>query len=195
MKFFSKFIEAAKFYSESERLSIVTFVCLLLTDFSFQLYMTYRINHKIHKLCNAKPILWVIPKIIQYFIKVYFGSFIAPDAKIGKNFKIIYGMGIVIGSKVAIGDNGTIFNGVSLGSAMPGQVIIKQPKIGNNVLIGTGAKVLGDINIGDNVKIGANSVVLHSFGPNVTIAGVPARIVNKDTKADLSGSQLFDKKK
>ena len=86
-------------------------------------------------------------------------------------------MNIVIGEYSEIGDDVFIFNGVTLGSTIPGLPEIKQPKIGNKVLIGSGAKILGGITIGDNVIIGANAVVVKSFGPNITIAGMPAKII------------------
>lgn len=179
MGVFKRFVEEAECYLDGSRLNLTNTLYLILFRTGFQLDLFYRVSERLYGIFGKKRFLWLIPEIIIYVEKVLIGSYIDPQAKIGKRFKIIYGMGIVIGSKVEIGDDVTIFNGTTLGSAMPGLPDIKQPKIGNNVLIGTGAKILGDISIGANVKIGANSVVLKSFPANVTIAGVPAKIVKK----------------
>lgn len=180
-------MEAVRLYAQTEDISCTTFLSVILTDMAFQLFILYKINHKIFLFCKNKHLLWIIPKFLQYFSKLFFGSSISPEAQIGSNFRIFYGMGIIIGSNVTIGNNVTIFNGVSIGSSIPGQSLIKQPKIGDNVMIGTGAKILGDITIGNNVMIGANSVVTHSFDSNVSIAGAPAKIIkhNKACPPDL----------
>ena len=104
------------------------------------------------------------------------GIEIHPGAVIGKNLFIDHGTGIVIGETTIIKDNVTIYHGVTLG----GRGLDKgkrHPTIGNNVIIGCGAKILGNINIGDNVKIGANSVVLKDVIDNATIVGIPGKIV------------------
>lgn len=100
---------------------------------------------------------------------------IHPGAKIGKGLFIDHGMGIVIGETAEIGDDCTIYHNVTLGGT--GHDTGKRhPTLGNNVLVSTGAKVLGPILIGDNVRIGANSVVLKSVEPNATVVGVPGKI-------------------
>lgn len=104
------------------------------------------------------------------------GIEIHPGAVIGKNLFIDHGTGIVIGETTIIKDNVTIYHGVTLG----GRGLDKgkrHPTIGNNVIIGCGAKILGNINIGDNVKIGANAVVLKDVIDNATIVGIPGKIV------------------
>lgn len=107
------------------------------------------------------------------------GIEIHPGAKIGKRLVIDHGMGIVIGETAEIGDDCLIYHGVTLGGT--GKDVGKRhPSIGNNVLIGTGAKVLGPFNVGDNSRIAANSVVLSEIPPNSTAVGVPARIVKVD---------------
>ena len=107
------------------------------------------------------------------------GIEIHPGAKIGKRLVIDHGMGIVIGETAEIGDDCLIYHGVTLGGT--GKDVGKRhPSIGNNVLIGTGAKVLGPFNVGDNSLIAANSVVLSEIPPNSTAVGVPARIVKVD---------------
>ena len=103
---------------------------------------------------------------------------IHPGAKIGNNFFIDHGAGVVIGETAIIGDNVLIYHGVTLGGVSSTKTK-RHPTIGNNVVIGAGAKVLGDILIGDNVKIGANAVVLDDVEDNNTVVGVPAKIVKK----------------
>lgn len=107
------------------------------------------------------------------------GIEIHPGAKIGKGFFIDHGHGVVIGETAEIGDNVTLYQGVTLGGT--GKEHGKRhPTIGNNVMISAGAKVLGSITIGDNCKIGAGSVVLKSVPPNSTVVGVPGRVVKRD---------------
>ena len=107
------------------------------------------------------------------------GIEIHPGAKIGKRLVIDHGMGIVIGETAEIGDDCLIYHGVTLGGT--GKDVGKRhPTIGNNVLIGTGAKVLGPFKVGDNSRIAANSVVLSEIPPNSTAVGVPARVVKLD---------------
>ncbi len=106
------------------------------------------------------------------------GIEIHPGAKIGKRLVIDHGMGIVIGETAEIGDDCLIYHGVTLGGT--GKDSGKRhPTIGNNVLIGTGAKVLGPFTVGDNSRIAANSVVLKEIPPDSTAVGVPARIVKR----------------
>ena len=106
------------------------------------------------------------------------GIEIHPGAKIGKCLFIDHGMGIVFGETAEIGDNCTIYHGVTLGGT--GKDSGKRhPTIGNNVLIGTGAKVLGPFKVGDNSRIAANSVVLREVPPDCTAVGIPARIVRR----------------
>ena len=107
------------------------------------------------------------------------GIEIHPGAKIGKRLVIDHGMGIVIGETAEIGDDCLIYHGVTLGGT--GKDVGKRhPTIGNNVLVGTGAKVLGPFKVGDNSRIAANSVVLSEIPPNSTAVGVPARVVKVD---------------
>ena len=104
------------------------------------------------------------------------GIEIHPSARIGTGFFIDHGMGVVIGETAEIGDYVTLFQGVTLGGT--GKERGKRhPTLGNHVVVGAGAKILGGITIGDNVKIGANSVVLKSVAANSTVIGVPARVI------------------
>ena len=120
-------------------------------------------------------------RMIMYFARILTGIEIHPAAKIGKNFFMDHGLGIVIGETAEIGDNVTIYQDVTLGGIMPSIESDSQrnqkrhPTIGNNVIVGSGAQILGAIKIGDNARIGANSVVSKDVPPNVTVAGVPAR--------------------
>ena len=107
------------------------------------------------------------------------GIEIHPGAKIGKGLLIDHGMGVVIGETTEIGDNCTIYQGVTSGGTGKDKGK-RHPTLGNNVLVGAGAKVLGPIKIGDNVKIAANAVVLQEVPPNSTAVGVPARVVKRD---------------
>ncbi len=107
------------------------------------------------------------------------GIEIHPGAKIGKGFFIDHGMGVVIGETTEIGDNCTVYQGVTLGGT--GKDIGKRhPTLGNNVMVGAGAKVLGPVKIGDNSKIAANAVVLNPVTENSTAVGIPARVVRRD---------------
>ena len=107
------------------------------------------------------------------------GIEIHPGAKIGKRLVIDHGMGIVIGETAEIGDDCLIYHGVTLGGTGK-ETGKRHPTIGNNVLIGTGAKVLGPFRVGDNSRIAANSVVLSEIPPNSTAVGVPAKVVRID---------------
>ena len=107
------------------------------------------------------------------------GIEIHPGATIGKNFFIDHGAGVVIGETTEIGDNCTLYQGVTLGGT--GKDIGKRhPTLGNNVMVGAGAKVLGPITLGDNSKIAANAVVLHEVPENSTAVGIPAKVVRRD---------------
>lgn len=138
----------------------------------------YRIAHSLY-IRNIP----LIPRMISQFARFLTGIEIHPGATIKGNIFIDHGMGVVIGSTAQIGNNVLIYSGVVLGnregSLDNGYGVKRHPTIGNNVLLGTGAKILGNITIGNNVKIGANSVVLHDIPDNYTAVGVPARIISK----------------
>ncbi|MFB0563482.1 MAG: serine O-acetyltransferase [Candidatus Lokiarchaeia archaeon] len=136
-----------------------------------------------------------VPRYLSHMARQITGIEIHPGAKIGNNFFIDHGYGTVIGETAEIGDNVTIYQDVTLGgtSLSPGK---RHPTLGNNVVIGAGAKLLGPIKIGDNVKIGANSVVTIDVPPNSVVVGVPGRIVARDGKKiphiDLDHGDLPD---
>ena len=125
--------------------------------------------------------LYFFARLISQRSRRKTGIEIHPGAKIGKRLVIDHGMGIVIGETAEIGDDCLIYHGVTLGGT--GKDAGKRhPTIGNNVLIGTGAKVLGPFTVGDNARIAANSVVLTEVPANATAVGIPARIVLRDDK-------------
>ncbi|HEY9605859.1 MAG TPA: serine O-acetyltransferase [Allocoleopsis sp.] len=136
-----------------------------------QALILHRISHRLHKL--AIPF---IPRLISQFSRFLTGIEIHPGAKIGKGIFIDHGMGVVIGETAIIGDYALIYQGVTLGGT--GKECGKRhPTLGENVVIGAGAKVLGNIEIGNNVRIGAGSVVLRDVPSDCTVVGVPGRVV------------------
>ena len=135
--------------------------------------------HRIaHIFYNIK--LFFIARLISQLTRFFTGIEIHPGATIGKRLMIDHGMGIVIGETAVIGNDCVIYHQVTLGGTGK-EKLKRHPTIGNNVLIGAGAKLLGPINIGDNVKIGAGSVVLKSVEKNSTVVGVPEDRVIKRT--------------
>ena len=133
------------------------------------------VTHKIaHFLYNHK--CFFLARLVSQLARHLTGIEIHPGAKIGRKLFIDHGMGIVFGETTEIGDNCTIYHGVTLGGT--GKDTGKRhPTLGNNGLIGAGAKVLGPVYIGDNVRVGAGSVVLKNLPANATAVGVPAEIV------------------
>ena len=123
-------------------------------------------------------------RFLSQIIRFLTGIEIHPAAKIGKGFFIDHGMGVVIGETSEIGENVTMYHGVTLGGttvfdAKGKQLNKRHPTISDNVIIGAGAKILGPINIGSNVKIGANAVILKDIEDGQTVVGVPGRCVDK----------------
>lgn len=123
--------------------------------------------------------LFFIARLISHFSRFLTQIEIHPGARIGEGFFIDHGAGVVIGETTEIGDNVTIYQGVTLGGTGK-EKGKRHPTIGNNVVISTGAKVLGAIYVGDNSKIGAGSVVLKDVPPNSTVVGVPGKVVVRD---------------
>ncbi len=128
-----------------------------------------------HWLYLRKMVL--IPRMISQFSRFLTGIEIHPGAKIGQGFFIDHGTGVVIGETTEVGDNVTIYQGATLGGTGK-EKGKRHPTIGNNVVIGAGAKILGSFKVGDNVKIGAGSVVINKPVPSdTTVVGIPGRIV------------------
>ena len=135
------------------------------------------ISHRIaHWFYKHK--MFFIARLTSQLSRHFTGIEIHPGAKIGKGLFIDHGMGVVIGETAEIGDNVTIYHGVTLGGTGK-EKGKRHPTVGNNVLIGCGAKVLGNIKIGDNSNIGANSVVLKDIPAGATAVGIPAKIIQK----------------
>jgi serine O-acetyltransferase len=144
---------------------------VIFTYSGFHAILAYRFAHWLY---NHR--IRFFPRFVSQFAKFLTGVEIHPAAQIGNRFFIDHGMGVVIGETTEIGDNVTLYQGVTLGGT--GKEHKKRhPTLGNNVVVGTGAKILGSMTIGDNVKIGANAVVLTPVPANSTVVGVPGRIV------------------
>ena len=130
--------------------------------------------------------LGIIARIVSYLGRFLTGIEIHPGAKIGKFLFIDHGMGVVIGETSTIGDSVTIYHGVTLGGISPSENsdsqknIKRHPTIMNNVIIGSGAQVLGPVTIGNNSKIGSNSVVTKDVDDNKSVVGIPARYTQND---------------
>jgi len=140
--------------------------------------LLHRIAHKLH--CGKIPI---IPRIISQLSRFFTGIEIHPGASIGRRFFIDHGMGVVIGETAIIGDDVLIYQGVTLGGT--GKEHGKRhPTLKNNIVIGSGAKVLGNITIGDNVRVGAGSVVFCDVPENSTAVGIPGRVVAQKINID-----------
>ncbi len=141
---------------------------------SFRAQCFYKVSHKLYIKGHYFLARWVSQMGVRRT-----GIEIHPGARIGKRLFIDHGAGVVIGETTVIGDNVTLFQGVTLGGngKEKGK---RHPTIGNNVMISTGAKVLGSFTVGDNSKIGAGSVVLTEVPPNSTVVGVPGRVVKQD---------------
>ena len=128
-----------------------------------------------------------LARMVSQHARFMTGIEIHPGAKIGKGLLIDHGAGVVIGETAVVGDNCTIYQGVTLGGT--GKDVGKRhPTIGNNVMIGSGAKVLGPFKVGDNSKIAAGAVVLNEVPPDSTAVGVPARVISKKKSASCKDS-------
>jgi len=149
---------------------------VILTYPGFHAIILHRFAHILYQLHIP-----IIPHIIMWMGRILTGIEIHPAAKIGGGFFIDHGFGVVIGETSEIGENVTLFQGVSLGGT--GKESGKRhPTIGDNVVIGAGAKVLGSITIGNNVYIGANAVVLKPVPDDCTVVGVPGRLTRQEGK-------------
>ncbi|MFO1442039.1 serine O-acetyltransferase [Bacillus sp. Bva_UNVM-123] len=163
-----------------------------------EVLLTYSGLHAIwaHRLAHAlfKRKLYFLARVISQVSRFFTGIEIHPGAKIGRRFFIDHGMGVVIGETCEIGDNVTVFQGVTLGGTGK-EKGKRHPTIKDNALIATGAKVLGSITIGENSKVGAGSVVLHEVPPNSTVVGIPGKVKVRDgvkVSKDLNHSDLPD---
>ena len=141
--------------------------------------LAYRVSHKLYVGEH-----YFSARFVSQLARLLTGIEIHPGAKIGKGLFIDHGMGVVIGETAEVGDNCTIYQGVTLGGT--GKDVGKRhPTLGNNVMVGSGAKILGPVNIGSDVKVAAGAVVLDDIPDQSTAVGIPARVVRrKGVKTD-----------
>ncbi|WP_283163414.1 serine O-acetyltransferase [Sporolactobacillus mangiferae] len=149
----------------------------------WEVIFTYSGLHAIwsHRMAHWlwKKKRYFLARVLSQMSRHFTGIEIHPAAKIGRRFFMDHGMGIVIGETCEIGDDVTLFQGVTLGGTGK-EKGKRHPTVGNDVLISAGAKVLGSITIGDHSKIGAGSVVLHDVPSNSTVVGIPGRVVRQN---------------
>lgn len=184
MKIFKLIKQEIKTIKEKDPAAKSTLEIILLYQ-GFHALILHRLAHKLYKL--KVPFL---PRLISQFSRFITGIEIHPGATIGKNFFIDHGMGVVIGETAIIGDNCLVYQGVTLGGTGK-EKGKRHPTIGNNVTLGAGAILLGNITIGDNSNVGAGSVVIKSAKENSTLVGVPARVVKE--KNFVQGKLMHNK--
>jgi serine O-acetyltransferase len=158
-----------------------SFIEVLLLYQGLHALVAYRVAHFFYKMH-----MFFFARWISQVARWATGIEIHPGARIGKNFFIDHGMGVVVGETAIVGDDVLLYQGVTLGGTglEKGK---RHPTIGNNVVIGTGAKILGNITVGDNSYIGANAVVIKDVPANSTVVGVPGRITKQEgKKIDIS---------
>lgn len=171
-KYLKEEIEAIKTRDPAARNSLEALICYP----GLHAVIVHRFTHYLYK-----KKFFFASRVISNIARFFTGVEIHPGATIGRGVFIDHGMGVVIGETAIVGDMATIYQGVTLGGT--GKDIGKRhPTIGKNVVISSGAKVLGPFTVGDNSKIGAGAVVLKEVPPNCTVVGVPGRIVVKDNK-------------
>lgn len=163
-----------------------------------EVFLTYSGIHAIwaHRIAHAfyKRKLFFIARVISQLSRFFTGIEIHPGAQIGRRFFIDHGMGVVIGETCEIGDNVTIFQGVTLGGT-GNEKGKRHPTIKDNALISTGAKVLGSVTIGENSKVGGGAVVVRDVPENCTVVGVPGRVVVQNgvrVRRDLDHQNMPD---
>ena len=143
---------------------------------SFKVMLSYRVAHKLYMKKHYFMARWVSQRAVRKT-----GIEIHPGATIGKGLFIDHGSGVIIGETAILGDNITLYQGVTLGGTGK-EKGKRHPTLKDNVMVSAGAKVIGSFTIGENSKIGAGSVVLEEVPPNCTVVGVPGRIVRRDDK-------------
>ncbi len=142
--------------------------------------------HRVAHFLYSKK-FYFLARLISQLVRFFTGIEIHPGAKLGRRILIDHGMGVVIGETAEVGDNVVIYHGVTLGGTGKDKGK-RHPTVGNNVVIGAGAKLLGPVKIGNNVKIGANAVVLKDVPDNATAVGIPARIILHSEQTDKTTS-------
>lgn len=143
---------------------------------SFKVMLHYRVAHKLYKNGHYFLARWISQRAVRKT-----GIEIHPGAVIGENFFIDHGNGVIIGETAVVGNNVTLYQGVTLGGT--GKEHGKRhPTIGDNVMISAGAKIIGSFKVGENSKVGAGSVVIEEVPPNCTVVGVPGRVVRRNNQ-------------
>lgn len=156
---------------------------------SIHALIAYRISHFFYK-----HKLFFIARLISQISRFFTGIEIHPGATIGRGLFIDHGMGVVIGETAEVGDDVTLYHGVTLGGTGKDKGK-RHPTVGNNVVIGAGAKVLGPILVGDNAKIGANAVVVKNVPNGATAVGIPAKNIVRQSNAAVIEIEIYRGKK
>jgi len=159
---------------------------ILLCYPGFHAILLHRLAHRLHRA--GVPLL---PRLISQLGRTLTGIEIHPGATIGRRFFIDHGMGVVIGETAEIGDDVLLYQGVTLGGTGK-EKGKRHPTLGNHVVVGTGAKVLGSITIGDHVKIGAGSVVIHPVPPHSTVVGIPGKVVRRHIPVEEEEREVLE---
>jgi serine O-acetyltransferase len=141
----------------------------------FHAVLLHRLAH-----CLWKIQLKLLARIVSHCNRCFTGIEIHPAAKLGRRLFIDHGMGVVIGETASIGDDVLIYHGVTLGGVGGSKGALRHPQIGDGVMIGSGAKLLGHITVGNGAQIGANAVVTRNVPANVVMLGIPARVARID---------------
>jgi serine O-acetyltransferase len=152
----------------------------------FHAILLHRLAHRLY--CWHVPLL---PRLVSQISRFFTQIEIHPGATIGRRFFIDHGSGVVIGETTEVGDDVLLYQGVTLGGT-GNEHGKRHPTLGNKVVVGTGAKILGNIRIGDNAKIGAGSVVVHPVPDNSTVVGIPGRVVRSRSEGTLEHGRLPD---
>jgi serine O-acetyltransferase len=152
---------------------------ILLCYPGFHAILAHRLAHRLYKA--GVPL---VPRVISQISRFFTGIEIHPGATIGRRFFIDHGMGVVIGETTEIGDDCLLYQGVTLGGT-GNEKGKRHPTLGDHVVVGTGAKVLGNIRIGSHVKVGAGSVVVYPVPDHSTVVGIPGRVVRTRTENDV----------
>lgn len=164
----------------------------VLTYPGFHAILFHRVCHRIWKTRIPPRGFWkFFARLLSHLSRFITGVEIHPGAKIGRRFFIDHGSGIVIGETAEVGDDVLMYHQVTLGGTTL-QKVKRHPTIGNNVLIGMGAKIVGAITIGDHCRIGANAVVNKDIPPHSTVVGVPGRIVIRENERILDDVPVMD---
>ena len=151
----------------------------------FQAVLAHRFLHKLwnQPIKALRPFAQFLARLFQYWIKILTNIEIHPSAKIGNNFFIDHGSGVVIGETTIIGDDVVLYQGVTLGGVSTKKEK-RHPTLGSNIVIGAGAKILGNIHIGDFVQVGANSVVVRDVPSHSTVVGIPGKIIKMNIELE-----------